>query len=438
VWRIEPGVRERITSIPLAYGAASIAYAGGYVWVGNRYDGSVDRIDPRGTPPTVSHIATVPAPLDVVADATHVFVAAGAPAAHGGPVSISSCGPEQHRGAVDVRVVSDLPLRGPFANQSASAVGTIETMLAARDYRAGRFRIGFQSCDDSTAAAGSFDDGQCVANATAFADDQTVIGVIGPLNSECAQYEIPILNRAPHGPLSIVSPFATGPFLTRPPPGPAATTFRQFYAGGPHNFTRTIGADHIQAVAAAALAKRLHLHRVAVLYDTERILDRAEEPWFAQAAQRLGIDAIPILVDPKRKAFERTLRRAHAEGAFVAGYALGTDPQQGRPVSAELDRDFAGRPVIVTDAFPPQAATRSRARFYATRAKANLTAAVNALLGAIATSNGTRRSILRRLLNRPGVDRWGDPLTAPIDVLRLPSGVHDATITPAVRLVPRT
>jgi hypothetical protein len=337
-----------------------------------------------------------------------------------------------------VRVVSDLPLTGPFADQAGAAVRTIEKALAARGYRAGRFRVGFQSCDDSTAAAGSSDDGQCVADATAFADDQTVVGVIGPLDSECARYEIPILNRAPHGPLSIVSPFATGPFLSRPPPGAAAATFRQFYANGLHNFTRTIGADHIQVAADATLAARLHLRRVAVLYDAERMLDRAEEDWFAQAAHKLGIEAIPVLVDPYRRSFQRVLRRVHADGAFVAGYALGTDPEQGRPVAAELDRDFARHPVIVTDAFPAQAAEHRTATFYATSANANTGAAVDALLTAIATSNGTRRSVVARLLARRGIDEWGDPLTAPISVVRLPSGAHLATISPAASVVPRS
>jgi hypothetical protein len=427
VWRIDVGSRRR-TSIPVAYGASSVAYADGSVWVANRYDDSVDRIDPMATPPTVTRVATIPAPQDVVGDGHYVYVASGAPAGRAGPVAISSCGPPDVARA-DVRIVSDLPLTGPFAAQSAAAVKTFESILAGHRHHAGPFRVSFQSCDDSTAAAGGYDDGQCEANATAFADDLDVVGVIGPLNSECAQFEIPILNRAPHGPLGLISPFVTGPFLSRPPPGPAAATFRQFYAAGTHNFTRTIGADRIQVAADALLAHRLHLHRIAVLYDEGPMLDGAEARWFVADARGLGLDVTTIVIGPKRTGLAKALARARADGAFVAGFTLGPTPASGAAILAALDR-YADRAVIVTDAFPA-AATRGRtARYYATSAIPNVPASVRDLLDAIAASNGTRRSVVGHLFARRGIDRWGDPLTAPVSVIRLPRRTHFATINP--------
>jgi DNA-binding SARP family transcriptional activator/DNA-binding beta-propeller fold protein YncE len=426
VWRIDVNSRRR-TSIPVAYGASSVAYADGSVWVGNRYDDSVERIDPSATPPTVTRVATIPAPQDVVGDGHYVYVASGAPAGRAGPVAISSCGPPDVARA-DVRIVSDLPLSGPFAARSAAAVKTFASIFMRHHHRAGRFRVSFQACDDSTAAAGGYDDGQCEANATAYADDLDVVGVIGPLNSECAQSEIPILNRAPHGPLGLISPFVTGPFLSRPPPGPAVATFRQFYAAGPHNFTRTIGDDHLQVAADALLAHRLHLRRVAVLYDEGPMLDRVEARWFAAKARRLGLEVTPIAIDSTRSGLGKAMTRAHADGAFVTGFTLGSTPAEGAPILAALDT-VPGRTVIVTDAFPP-AATRGRtARFYATSAVPNARASAVDLLAAIAASNGTRRSVVAHLLGRRGVDRWGDPLTAPVSVIRLPSGAHFATIT---------
>jgi DNA-binding SARP family transcriptional activator len=427
VWRIDVGSRRR-TSIPVAYGASSVAYADGSVWVGNRYDDSVERIDPRATPPTVTRVATIPAPQDVVGDGRYVYVASGAPAGRVGPVAISSCG-RPDVGRADVRIVSDLPLSGPFAAQSAAAVKTFESILARRRHRAGRSRVSYQSCDDSTAASGGYDDGQCEANATAFADDLDVVGVIGPLNSECAQFEIPILNRAPHGPLGLISPFVTGPFLSRPPPGPAVATFRQFYAAGPHNFTRTIGADHIQVAADALLAHRLHLRRIAVLYDKRPMLDGAEAHWFAADARRIGLEVTPIVVGPTRNGLAKALARAHADGAFVAGFTLGPTPATGAPIIAALD-GYPGRTVIVTDAFPAAAARGRAARYYATSAIPNVRASLVDLLDAIAASNGTRRSVVAHLFARRGVDRWGDPLTAPVSVSRLPAGKHVTTIIP--------
>ena len=122
-----------------------------------------------------------------------------------------------------------------------------------------------------------------------------MVGVVGPLNSECAQREIPLENRAPRGPLALISPFATGPFLTRSAVGDAAKTLGAFYAAGPRNFFRTIGADHIQVTADAVFVKRLGATRVAVVYTDSGMLQLRQEQWFVRAARRLGIAAVPVL-----------------------------------------------------------------------------------------------------------------------------------------------
>jgi len=453
VWRIEP---HRVTTVDLAYGASAITFALGDVWVANRYDGSIERIDPRATPPRVTKVASVPAPQDIVSDGSHIFVAAGAVSGRRGALTAQSCGPVDYHGpgSPDLLIASDLPLEGHGSDVTAAAVATIKATLSRHGYRAGRYRVGYQSCDDASTAAGGFDDGQCSANATAFADDQSVVGVVGTYDSECAQFEIPVLNRAPHGPLAMISPFNTGPFLTRRGLGDAYKTLDQFYAAGPRNYVRTIGADHIQVAAAATFARRLHLHRVAVLYDKQGMEQQMQERWFLYAGKRLGLTAIPIDVDTPGS-LQTRLNRAHADGAFLVSYLLEVGPTTGDAILAALAQAFPAKPVLVTDGFPWQAAAGEPSRFYATDAGIAVTSlltgperqllatlprrdavpfavaqtapAVDDLLAAIARSNGTRRSVVEHLRATSGLDRWGDPATAPVTVLHLPASGRPAT-----------
>jgi len=48
-------------------------------------------------------------------------------------------------------------------------------------FKAGKYTVGYQSCDDSTAQAGAWDSAKCASNARAYAGDSSVIGVVGTL-----------------------------------------------------------------------------------------------------------------------------------------------------------------------------------------------------------------------------------------------------------------
>src|SRR5439155_1314936 len=80
-------------------------------------------------------------------------------------------------------------------------------------------KIGYQSCDDATAQLGKWASEKCSANANAYAQNKSVIGVIGTFNSGCAEIVIPVLNRAPGGPVGMVSPANTYVGLTHGGPG---------------------------------------------------------------------------------------------------------------------------------------------------------------------------------------------------------------------------
>ena len=117
----------------------------------------------------------------------------------------TSCSPTEYegRGHPDYILVSDLPLRGKSRAQALQINDAVRAELKARMYTAGSHTIGFRACDDSTARAGSSDPGTCRSNANAYADDDQVIGVIGPLDSSCATILIPVLNPAPGGAIPI-------------------------------------------------------------------------------------------------------------------------------------------------------------------------------------------------------------------------------------------
>ena len=79
-------------------------------------------------------------------------------------------------------------------------VQAIELMLKQHNYKVNGMTIQYQACDDSTAQAGTWDSATCSANANAYAQDPSVIGVLGTFNSGCAELEVPVLNRAAGGP----------------------------------------------------------------------------------------------------------------------------------------------------------------------------------------------------------------------------------------------
>ena len=54
----------------------------------------------------------------------------------------------------------------------------------------------------------------CSTNANAYVGNKSVIGVIGTFNSGAAEIIVPVLNRAPNGPIAMVSPANTYVGLT--------------------------------------------------------------------------------------------------------------------------------------------------------------------------------------------------------------------------------
>ena len=106
------------------------------------------------------------------------------------PVNSSTCAAPVGSGKYEI--VSDLPLQGASSHQTKQMVQAIEMTLKQNNYKVNGMTIQYQACDDSTAQAGTWDSATCSANANAYAQDASVIGVLGTLNSGCAELEIPV------------------------------------------------------------------------------------------------------------------------------------------------------------------------------------------------------------------------------------------------------
>jgi branched-chain amino acid transport system substrate-binding protein len=172
-------------------------------------------------------------------------------------------------GEPDAIIASDLPLQGSGRTQTVQMTEAIKFVLKQHDFKAGDLKIGYQSCDDSTAQQGKWASEKCSANANAYAQNKGVIGVIGTFNSGCAEIEIPVLNRAPDGPVAMISPANTYVGLTHSGAGTAAGEPDKYYPTGKRNYIRIVAADDFQGAADAVLTQELGLKNVYILNDKE-------------------------------------------------------------------------------------------------------------------------------------------------------------------------
>ena len=243
-----------------------------------------------------------------------------------GSSEAAACGGVEHAGtgAPDLVLVSSLPLRGPSSAVSLQINDAIRAQLKTRRFEAGRHTIGFQACDDSTAATGGSDPGRCAENASAYADgdNDRVIGVIGPLDSQCAAILIPALNQAPNGAIPIVSPTNTYPCLTRGGAGCDISEPGKYYPSGRRNYVRVAANDIVQGAAIAQFARGKGVRRVYVLHDREAYgVGMAAS--FRAAARSLGIEVVGFEGwNPKAATyvplFER-VRSKRADAVFLGG-----------------------------------------------------------------------------------------------------------------------
>ena len=232
----------------------------------------------------------------------------------------ASCGPiRKGEEEPDALIASDFPLQGANRALTTEMADAIEYMLEQQDWKAGDTVLGYQSCDDSTAQAGSWDSAKCSSNGRAYANNASVIGVIGTFNSGCAKLVIPIANRES---LAMVSPANTYPGLTEGGPGTEAGEPDNYYPSGTRNYARVVWNDQFQGAANAQYAKELGLKKVFILNDGETY-GLGIATLFSDYAKKLGIQILGNQKwDKKASSYESLASRISSSGAdavFLGG-----------------------------------------------------------------------------------------------------------------------
>jgi branched-chain amino acid transport system substrate-binding protein len=192
-------------------------------------------------------------------------------------------------GSGDYVVASDLPLQGALRPLSVQIVQAIQLELKSMNYKIGNKTVEYVSCDDSTAAKGSWDPQTCTNNANSYKTVKNLLGVIGTFNSGCATIEAPILNRAPGGGIPMVSPANTYVGLTKKTL--VAGEPQKYFPTGKRNYARVAVPDNFQGAADAMFMKQKHIKSVYVLNDAEAYGQGIADN-FANAAKALGIKVL--------------------------------------------------------------------------------------------------------------------------------------------------
>jgi YVTN family beta-propeller protein len=472
LWRVDPGAKVVERTIDVGAGADSVAFGSAAVWVANSLEGTLSRIDPRTNRVTrVIPLGSTPRAVAVGEGLVWVAVAgeravAAAQRQSGQTVRAlpgTICGPLVS-GSELARfiVVSDLPLRGGPRFVTPQMSAAILHVLRTHAFRAGRYPLGYQSCDHSTPQTGLFDERKCAANTKAYAANPDVIGVVGPYNSGCAYAEIPIANRAG---LPIVSPTNSDVGLTRPAFGAPRGALKTLYPTGRRTYVRLMSPDDAQAAADALLVRRLGARRLFVLDDGG--YGAAFATYFTRAAGRVGLRVVDAArwnpQKPRVRKVSARARRSHAQAVFLCGLidtgagemlaalrralppsvrVVGCDGLL--PVSLLFERagpaargTYVSIDGLVNERLGP-AGRKFLRDFGSTQpgAKVDVAAvyaaqAAELLLDAIARSDGTRASVSAELfrarvrgglLGDIAIDAVGDPIPAPVTIVRLEHG----------------
>src|SRR5690349_8502387 len=371
----------------------------------------------------------------------------------------------QGDGKPDYIIASDLPLQGSGRSQTVQMTEAIKFILKQHDFKAGKYKIGYQSCDDATAQEGAWASEKCSANAQAYAQNKSLIGVIGTFNSGCAEIIIPVLNRAPDGLVGMISPANTYVGLTHSGPGTAPGEPDKYYPTGKRNYIRIVAADDFQGAADAQLAQQLGLKSIYILNDKEAYgLGVATD--FKNSVTKLGLKVAGFSAwNGKAASYEgiaTKIKQTGADGVFLGGLicenggklikdlraGLGSSvkimmPDGFTPLSATIQQGgtAANNGTVSVAGLPNSALKGAGKTFVQDFTKADKRApdpysvyaaqAAEVLVQAIAQSNGTRADVAKQLfriklarsiLGALSFNANGDVTSNPVTIYKVKSG----------------
>jgi branched-chain amino acid transport system substrate-binding protein len=347
------------------------------------------------------------------------------------PAPLDTCSRIYHdgTGSPDVLIASDLPLQGTYANDGLQGTNAVRIVLEQRGYRAGRFSVGYVSCDGAT-PRDDISPAKCRRSGRAYVDASEVVAVIGPFFSSCAVHMMPVLNRAG---LAEIGPSNTYVGLTRGGPGIPEDEPARFRPSGRPNFVRLAAPDDLQGRAQASLARERGDRTAYVLHDGVDVYGLGAASGFRAAARDAGIEVVGFETwDPEASDYGVLARRvagSGADGVFLGGYIVSNGGALIRVLRAAIGDDVT---LMATEGIFPVTVLRSRAgeaaegmlvslssvanerlegagadflaRFRARTSQdpccysVHVAQATDAVLDAIAASDGSRESVLDALV----------------------------------------
>jgi branched-chain amino acid transport system substrate-binding protein len=399
------------------------------------------------------------------------------------PVASSGCSPVTYRGEgrPDFLIAVSTPLQGEYTGHGVQISQALKMVLGERGWRAGDYGVGLQICDEVAASGDAASPAKCRRHARAFGRNRSVLVVHGPSFSTCAIEMAPILNRAPGGPLPVLTAGPTYLGLTRSGPGVGGDEPGKYFPTGQRSFLRIAPPDDAQGAAAALYAKDKGSRRVFVLNDNEPYGFGVAEA-FRLAAERTELTVAGTgRWDPKARDFDTLvehIQRAGADTVYLGGLPFGNGPRLVKVLRETLGSESqiiapdawnnlavvegAGAAaegfsptiaVLPNDELPPAGrdfAAEFEERFGARPCcySVHSAQAAHMMLDAIADSGGSRAEVLKRLseahvedgyIGDFELDRFGDTTLNTIAVYRIADGRlrFETAITPPTELLAR-
>jgi branched-chain amino acid transport system substrate-binding protein len=398
-------------------------------------------------------------------------------------VSASICSPVAYGGPGRPRFLLAVTswFQGAYRSHGVQTAQAIKLVLAQRGWRAGAYTVGMQACEETDARTGEPSAAKCAGTARAFAENPSVLGVIGPLTSGCAMAMLPTLNRARLGPLALINGSNSYLGLTRSGPGTAPDEPGKYYPTGHRSLVRLGPADDAQGAANALLARRLRLNPAFVL-EHDDPYGRGLSAAFRGAARRVGLRLTGRAYwDERAHSYRPLAQRVRAAGprvVFIAGPAGAKGPNLIADLTATLGsrvhlmagNGFDAGPIVeaagdgaegfrtsipvLPNRYLPPEGRRFAADFerrYSERPccfSVHDAQATDMLLDAIADSDGSRARVTERLLRsdvRGGllgdfaIDRYGDTTLNTTGIYQIHRGrlQFETAVTPDGSLLAR-
>ncbi len=216
-------------------------------------------------------------------------------------------------------VYSSLPLQGATAAISEQISGGEKLALAAAQGRAGKFKVGYVSLDDSNPANGDWSPGVTASNAKTAAQDTSTIAYLGDYESAATAISLPLINAAGIPQVSPASPYVG---LTQSLDAGQDEPER-FYPSGERTFARLLPGDPVEAGAVLSLMRSLGVRRIYMLDDGDPFAIPLDE-LLASNAQSAGItvaghDSLSLVTGGTYRGEAEKVAESGAQAVFFSG-----------------------------------------------------------------------------------------------------------------------